>query len=99
MSGDSKIGIVGGVGRIAPVRKLMAGPATASAAATARAAAASAPPAAGLIRLAGALAAQPVPVDTARVAALRSAIADGRYAIDPAKIAGAMIDRLGGGAG
>lgn len=99
MSGDSKIGIVGGIGRIAPVRKLAASPAAASAAATPRPAASGAAPAAGLIRLAGELAAQPAPVDTARVAALRSAIAEGRYAPDPAKIAGAMIDRFGGGAG
>jgi len=98
MSGDSKIGIVGGVGRIAPVRKLAASMATASAAASPRAASSGAPPATGLIRLAGELAAQPAPVDTARVAALRGAIAEGRYAVDPAKIAGAMIDRLGGSA-
>lgn len=100
MSGDSKIGIVGGVGRIAPVRKLAASlaSATTSGAAAPRAAPSGAMPAAGLIRLAGELAAQPVPIDTARVATLRGAIAEGRYAVDPARIAGAIIDHLGGSA-
>ncbi|MGV7122684.1 flagellar biosynthesis anti-sigma factor FlgM [Sphingopyxis sp. 550A] len=100
MSGDSKIGIVGGVGRIVPVRKLAASLASAAAsgAAAPRAAPSGAMPAAGLIRLAGELAAQPAPVDTARVAALRGAIAEGLYVADPAKIAGAMTDRLGGSA-
>lgn len=37
------------------------------------------------------LASQGPPVDASRVAALRSAIAEGRYPIDSAKIADAMI--------
>ena len=100
MSGDSKIGIVGGVGRITPVRKLAASLASAasSGAVTPSPAPSGAMPAAGLIRIANELAAQPVPIDTVRVAALRGMIAEGRYTVDPAKIAGAMIDHLGGSA-
>lgn len=98
MSGDSKIGIVGGVGRTAPVRKLAESTAVPARSATPRAAATDALPAAGLIRLASELATQPTPIDAARAAALRSAIADGRYTIDPSKIAGAMLEHLRGSA-
>lgn len=98
MSGDSKIGIVGGIARTAPVRKLAASVGTPASPAAPRAAASDTLPAAGLIRLASDLAAQPAPVDTARVAALRGAIAEGRYAVDPAKIAGSMLTHLAGSA-
>ena len=98
MSGDSKIGIVGGIVRTAPVRKLAASAGASAQPAAPRAAASDAMPAAGLIRLASDLAAQPAPIDGARVAALRGEIAEGRYAVDPAKIAGAMIDHLRGSA-
>lgn len=98
MSGDSKIGIVGGIARTAPVRKLAASVGTPAPAAAPRAAASDTLPAAGLIRLASDLAAQPAPVDTARIAALRSAIAEGRYTVDPAKIAGSMLTHLAGSA-
>lgn len=98
MSGDSKIGIVGGIARIAPVRKLAASVGTPASPAAPRVAASEALPAAGLIRLASELAAQPTPVDAARVATLRSAIAEGRYTVDPAKIAGSMLAHLTGSA-
>lgn len=98
MSGDSKIGLqVGGVVRIAPVRRSADSTAAASVA-TPRAA--SGPlPAASLIRIAGELAAEGVPVDTGRVAAIRTAIAEGRYAVDPDAIAGAMVDHFRGNTG
>jgi negative regulator of flagellin synthesis FlgM len=38
-----------------------------------------------------ALLAEPAPIDSARVARLRAALADGSYRIDPAQIAAAMI--------
>lgn len=98
MSGDSKIGIVGGVVRTAPVRKLVASAGTPASPAAPRPAASGPMPAAGLIRLASELAAQPTPVDTARAATLRGAIAEGRYAVDPARIAGAMLTHLKGSA-
>jgi negative regulator of flagellin synthesis FlgM len=41
------------------------------------------------------LALQPPPVDHARIAQLRQAIASGDYRIDAQKIAGAMIDHFG----
>ncbi len=39
-----------------------------------------------------AMAAEGAPVDSARIAAIRAAIAEGRYPVDPAKIAAAMVD-------
>ncbi len=39
-----------------------------------------------------AMAAQGAPVDGAKVAAIRAAIAEGRYPVDPARIAAAMIE-------
>ena len=39
-----------------------------------------------------AMAAEGAPVDNARVAAIRAAIAEGRYPVDPGKIARAMIE-------
>ncbi|WP_439567041.1 flagellar biosynthesis anti-sigma factor FlgM [Sphingopyxis sp.] len=97
MSGDSKIGPVGGIARTTPLRSV--------ASESAAAARAAAPPAVGdnlpaarLIRLAGGLANQTPPVDVARVASLRSAIASGNYGVHPAIIASAMIDfHTGGG--
>jgi negative regulator of flagellin synthesis FlgM len=38
------------------------------------------------------MASQGAPVDSAKVAAVRAAIAEGRYPINPDKIAAAMID-------
>lgn len=98
MSGDSKIGIVGGIARTAPVRKLAASVGTPAASPAPRAVASDTLPAAGLIRLASELAAQPAPLDTARIATLRSAIAEGRYTVDPSKIAGSMLAHLAGSA-
>ena len=54
-------------------------------------------PTARLTRLAGSLADQAPPVDIARVAALRTAIANDSYGVHPAIIASAMLD-FGGGA-
>ncbi len=39
-----------------------------------------------------AMAAEGAPVDAARVAAIRAAIAEGRYPVDPGRIAAAMIE-------
>jgi negative regulator of flagellin synthesis FlgM len=90
MSGDSKIGPVGGVIRTVPVRKIASGADAGSAAAT-RAAPSGTLPGAKLIRLAADLAAQAPPVDTARVASLRTAIAEGTYSADAKNIALAML--------
>jgi negative regulator of flagellin synthesis FlgM len=39
-----------------------------------------------------AMAAEGAPIDTAKVSAIRAAIAEGRYPVDPAKIAAAMLN-------
>ncbi len=39
-----------------------------------------------------AMAAQGAPMDTAKVAAIRAAIAEGRYPVDPDRIAAAMVE-------
>lgn len=96
MSGDSKIGPVGGIGRAVPLRRVAS-----EAAAPMRAAAQLQPtqdslPTARLTRLASSLADQAPPVDVARVAALRTAIAGGSYGVHPAIIASAMLDFHGG---
>src|SRR3546814_11529007 len=54
-------------------------------------------PAAKLTRLAGSLADQAPPVDVARVASLRTAIANGSYGVHPAIIASALLDFPGRG--
>lgn len=103
MSGDSKIGPVGGIARIGPPRRV-ASEATASAHAPAQVRPAQVRPAqdnlpaARLTRLANNLADQSPPVDVARVAALRTAIANGNYGVHPAIIASAMLDFHGRGA-
>lgn len=98
MSGDSKIGPVGGVGRTGPLRRV-AGEAVASMRAPVQLRPAQENlPTAKLTRLAGSLAEQAPPVDVARVAALRTAIASGSYGVHPAVIAGAMLDFHGRGA-
>lgn len=94
MSGDSKIGLpaVGGIVRAAAPRRI-AGEAAVPAGTPARAAAApDALPVARLINLATDLAAQGPPVDVARVATLRNAIASGQYGVHSSVIAGAMVD-------
>jgi negative regulator of flagellin synthesis FlgM len=97
MSGDSKIGPVGGVARTGPLRRT-ASEAAASARPPARVQAAQDNlPAARLTRLSNSLADQPPPVDVARVAALRTAIASGNYGVHPAIIASAMLDFHGRG--
>lgn len=97
MSGDSKIGPVGGVARTSPPRRV-AGEATASARPPARVQAAQDNlPTARLTRLSTSLADQPPPVDVARVAALRTAIGSGNYGVHPAIIASAMLDFHGHG--
>lgn len=100
MSGDgSKIGPVGGIVRPTPLRSVASETAAQSARAPAQLAAVpDSLPAARLIRLAGSLATQTPPVDVARVASLRTAIANGNYGVHPAIIASAMIDYHTGGA-
>ena len=99
MSGDSsKIGPVGGIAHTTPLRSATSETAARAAhAPTQLAAAPDSLPAARLIRLAGSLATQAPPVDVARVASLRSAIANGSYGVHPAIIASAMIDFHTGG--
>lgn len=92
MSGDSKIGPqAGGVLRPVAMRKIGAGPAAAAQGAAPAPAAAEPVASARLIGLTAALADQPVPVDMARVASLRSAIVGGSYSIDVGATAGAML--------
>ena len=92
MSGDSKIGPVGGIGHTGPLRRV------ASESVAAMRAPAQLPPAqdnlptARLTRLASSLADQAPPVDVARVASLRTAIANGSYGVHPAIVASAMLD-------
>lgn len=95
MSGDSKIGPVGGVIRTTPVRKIAGGGDTASAAA-ARSTSSAALPGAKLIHLASDLASQPPPIDAARVASLRSAIVEGTYTANAKNIALAMLSHAQG---
>ncbi len=97
MSGDSKIGPqVGGVMRAVALRKIGAGQAAAARGAAPVPPAAELVPAARLIGLTQALADQAPPVDTARVASLRAAIADGSYSVDAGTTARAMIDHYRG---
>ena len=98
MSGDSKIGPVGGIGRSGPLRRV-AGETVASMRAPAKLQPAQESlPTAKLTRLAGSLADQAPPVDVARVASLRTAIANGSYGVHSAIIASAMLDFHGRGA-
>ncbi|HKX90494.1 MAG TPA: flagellar biosynthesis anti-sigma factor FlgM [Sphingopyxis sp.] len=98
MSGDSKIGPVGGIGRTGPLRRV-AGETVASMRAPAQLQPAQENlPTARLSRLAGSLADQAPPVDVARVASLRTAIANGSYGVHSAIIASAMLDFHGRGA-
>lgn len=98
MSGDSKIGPVGGIVRSAPLRSVAGGSAAPTQAPAQLHAAPDGLPAARLIRVASGLADQAPPVDVARVAALRTAISNGSYGVHPAIIASAMIDFRTGGA-
>ena len=91
MSSDGKIGQVGGVSRTAPVRKI-ADSTLAAGATPLRTAAPDALAGASLIRIASDLASMPPPVDSARVASLRTAINQGGYRVDAAKIALAMLN-------
>ena len=99
MTGDGKIGLqVGNVVRVGAVRKI-AGATAEAAPAPAKAKLPTEPVAtASLISLATDIASQPAPVDGARVAAIRSAIADGSYQLDPAATARAMMQFHGRGA-
>ena len=96
MSGDSKIGPVGGVGRTAPLRRVASDNVAARAPAQLQPAQENLPTA-KLTRLANSLADQSPPVDVARVASLRTAIANGSYGVHPAIIASAMLDFHGRG--
>ena len=98
MSGDSKIGPVGGVGRAVPLRRVAGENVTAMRTPAQLQPAQENLPAAKLTRLASHLADQAPPVDVARVAALRTAIANGSYGVHPAIIASAMLDFHGRGA-
>ncbi len=96
MSGDSKIGPVGGIVRAGPLRRVGSESVASMRAPTQLQPAQDSLPTARLTRLANGLADQSPPVDVARVAALRSAIATGSYGVHPAIIASAMLDFHGG---
>ncbi|MDK2760226.1 MAG: flagellar biosynthesis anti-sigma factor FlgM [Sphingopyxis sp.] len=98
MAGDSKIGPVGGIGRTGPLRNIAGGFAASAQAPIQAQTAPDSLPTTRLTRLAGTIASQQPPVDVARVASLRSAIASGSYGVHPAIIASAMIDFYGAGA-
>lgn len=98
MSGDSKIGPVGGIVRTTPLRSVASETAASARAAAPQTTVADSLPASQLIRLASGLAGQAPPVDIGRVASLRTAIANGSYGVHPAIIASAMVDfHTGGG--
>ncbi|MBJ7501072.1 MAG: flagellar biosynthesis anti-sigma factor FlgM [Sphingopyxis sp.] len=92
MSGDSKIGPVGGIGRTGPLRKVAGETVAAMRAPAQLQPAQDNLPTARLSRLATSLADQAPPVDVARVASLRTAIGNGSYGVHPAIIASAMLD-------
>ena len=98
MSGDSKISPIGGIVRTNPLRSVASGPAAPARGAVSLQAAQDSLPTARLTRLAGSLASEAPPVDIARVATLRNAIANGSYGVHPAIIASAMLDFHGRGA-
>ncbi|SKB41992.1 flagellar biosynthesis anti-sigma factor FlgM [Sphingopyxis flava] len=92
MAGDSKIGPqVAGVMRPAAMRKIGAGSASAARAAAVTSPVSEAEPAGQLISLTRAIAEDGPPVDTARVANLRAAIATGSYRVDADATARAML--------
>ena len=97
MSGDSKIGPVGGIGRTGPLRRVDSETVAAMRAPPKLQPTQENLPTARLTRLASGLADQAPPVDVARVASLRTAIANGSYGVHPAIIASAMIDFHTGG--
>lgn len=97
MSGDSKIGPVGAVGRAVPLRRVASESLAAMRTPAQLQPAQENLPTAKLTRLAGGLADQAPPVDVARVASLRTAIANGSYSVHPAIIASAMLDFHGRG--
>ncbi|MBL8652194.1 MAG: flagellar biosynthesis anti-sigma factor FlgM [Sphingopyxis sp.] len=99
MTGDGKIGLqVGNVVRLGAVRKVAGATADAGPAAVPAKPASDAVPVASLITLAAGIASQPAPIDGARVAAIRGAIANGSYRLDPAATARAMMQFHGRGA-
>jgi negative regulator of flagellin synthesis FlgM len=99
MTGDGKIGLqVGNVVRIGAVRRIAGATAEPAPTPAPRRPASEPVPVASLITLAAGIAGQPAPVDSARVAAIRGAIADGSYVLDPAATARAMLQFHGRGA-
>ncbi len=78
-----------GAGRLEPVRGSVE---RASAAGRSAAVGASPPSVSGPSSPAGEMAAAGAPVDADKVAAIRAAIAEGRYPVDPDKIARSMIE-------
>jgi len=100
MSGDSKIGHVTGPVRTGAVRRLAAGSAEAARpGAPVSAASGETASATRLLGLTQTLAEQGPPVDVARIAALRTAIAGGDYRVDAGALAQAMLAFHQGSAG
>src|SRR3546814_13284657 len=97
MSVGSNQGTVGGVGRAVPLRRFASDNVASMRTPAQLQPAQENLPAAKLTRLAGSLADQAPPVDVARVASLRTAIANGSYGVHPAIIASAMLDFHGRG--
>jgi len=93
MAGDSKIGPqVAGVMRPAAVRKIGAGSAGAARTAPVMPPASETEPVGRLVGLTRAIIEEGPPLDTARVASLRTAIASGIYRVDADATARAMLD-------
>ncbi len=91
MAGDDKLVLqVGGVTRATPVRRTASGSIASANPHTTAQPAPTAVPVARLISLANEMAAQEPPVDYARIASLRAAIASGEYSVDPVAIAKSM---------
>ena len=98
MASDDKITQVGNIGRASPVRNVASRTETMAPATPRVTATAPAPlPVARLIGLARELSELPPPVDHARIAALRNAIANGAYAVDAALVAKAVTRFYHGG--
>lgn len=97
MSGDNRIGnnAVGGIFRASAARRVDSDGSAALRAAAPTYAPVESAPSTRLSAMASHLAEQGPPVDTDRIASLKAAIADGRYAVHPDKIAGSMLSFFG----
>jgi negative regulator of flagellin synthesis FlgM len=85
--------MINGIGKTGAGRlELVRGSAERTAPASRAGSAAASPATSGAASFAGEMAAAGAPVDASKVAAIRAAIAEGRYPVDPEKIARSMIE-------